>query len=254
MPRRIDYDSPAVMAEARRKLAEMYAAEDTAGRTYIGRKLDYTGKPQNIRRSVRRLAQYSLRTGEETSLNQYFKPYTTIEDPNPWLGVIPPYSITGLAQISARVMYLVRRADVGGYTYFETFLGWINTGKFSDIREGFQDFVRRTERLYFDADALRAEGLQGYPGLEAIAFTGEGVEQLLSLPEYEGEVPPREPLENYGIFIYNTRFEYEGQRRLDYVPPTSTGRPFPSRPKGRRKKIIQYINRSYAARKQAGSL
>ena len=43
MARRIDYDSPAVMAEARRKLAEMYASEDTAGRTYIGKKLGTAG-------------------------------------------------------------------------------------------------------------------------------------------------------------------------------------------------------------------
>jgi transcriptional antiterminator NusG len=65
-----------VIADARRKLAEMYASEDTAGRTYIGRKLKYKGKPENIRRSVRRLVQYTLKKGEQTSLNQFFKPYT----------------------------------------------------------------------------------------------------------------------------------------------------------------------------------
>ena len=55
MSKPIDYDSPAVMAEARRKLAEMYAAADTAGRTKLGEDLGYSGKPANIRRSVRRL-------------------------------------------------------------------------------------------------------------------------------------------------------------------------------------------------------
>ena len=130
MPKPIDYDSPAVMAEARRKLAEMYAAEDTAGRTYIGRKLKYKGKPENIRRSVRRLAQFTIKEGEKTSLNQFFKPYaikpdSTVDDlgefleseANPYLGTAPPYSITGMAQIQARVMFVIVRYDEG-YAYF----------------------------------------------------------------------------------------------------------------------------------------
>ena len=253
MPKPIDYDSPAVMAEARRKLAEMYAAEDTAGRTHIGEKLRYGGKPQNIRRSVRRLAQFTLKKGEETSLNQFFRPYTTIEDPDPYLGIAPPYSITGKAQIQAYVMFLVRK-ESEGFTYFETFPAWINTPMFDNMNEGMRAFVRRVDMLYFDPDELRRLGMQGYPGLEGIAFSAEGVEQLLSLPEYEGELPPREPLDNYGISLHSTKHAFKGSQKLPFSPPSVTGRPFPSRPKGRRKEMIQYINRSYAARKREGSL
>ena len=96
--------------------------------------------------------------------------------------------------------------------------------------------------------------MQGYPGLEGIAFSAEGVEQLLSLPEYEGELPPREPLDNYGISLHSTKHAFKGSQKLPFSPPSVTGRPFPSRPKGRRKEMIQYINRSYAARKREGSL
>ena len=70
MARRVDYDSPRVMAEARRKLAEMYAAEDTAGRTHIGRKLDYKGKPENIRAKI-----------VEGKLQKWFKENSLLEQP-----------------------------------------------------------------------------------------------------------------------------------------------------------------------------
>ena len=252
MSKPIDYDSPAVMAEARRKLAEMYAAEDTAGRTYIGKKLGYGGKPQNIRRSVRRLAQFTIKEGEKTSLNQFFRPYTTVQDYNPYLGIAPPFSISGMAQIQARVMFIIRRTE-DGYAYFDTFPTWINTPMFDNMNEGMRAFVERIYLLYFDPAEMERLKMRGYPGLEAIAFSGEGVEQLLSLPDYDDVLPPREPLDNYGIFLHSTKSTFKDGRRLPPAPPSVTGRPFPSRPKGRRKKIIQYINRSYGARHLGGT-
>ena len=241
-----------MIADARRKLAEMYASEDTAGRTYIGRKLKYKGKPENIRRSVRRLVQYTLKKGEKTSLNRFFRPYTTRLDFNPYLGVEPPYSITGMARIQARVMFVLLRKD-RGEVYFDTIVTWISPGMFHIMSEGIQAFVERVWLLYFDPEEMRRLDMEGYPGLEAIAFSGEGVEQLLALPEYEGVLPPREPLDNYGIFIHSTKSAFKEGERLPMAPPSVTGRPFPNRPKGRRKEIIQYINRSYAARGLGGS-
>jgi hypothetical protein len=150
-------------------------------------------------------------------------------------------------------MFLLKRKDRGGYTYFDTFPTWISPGAFHSMREGIQAFIERVYLLYFDPAEMERLDLVGYPDLEAIAFTGEGVEQLLSLPEYEGVVPPREPLDNYGIFIHSTKSTFKDGERLPMAPPSVTGRPFPSRPKGRRKKIIQFINRSYAARNLGGS-
>ena len=265
MTRRIDYSDPSVIADARRKLAEMYASEDTAGRTYIGRKLKYKGKPENIRRSVRRLVQYTLKKGEKTSLNQFFKSYTIKPDSeieslrefleseaNPYLGIEPPYSITGLARIQARVMFVVKRHEEG-YAYFDTFATWISPPGFQNMRKGILTFLERVYLLYYDPAEMEKLKMVGYPGLEAIAFSGEGVEQLLALPEYEGVLPPREPLDNYGIFIHSTKSAFKEGERLPPAPPSVTGRQFPNRPKGRRKEIIQYINRSYAARGLGGT-
>ena len=149
-------------------------------------------------------------------------------------------------------MFLLKRKDQG-YAYFDTFPTWISPGAFRSMREGIQAFIERVYLLYFDPAEMERLDMVGYPGLEAIAFSDEGVEQLLSLPEYEGVLPPREPRDNYGIFIHSTKSAFADGERLAMAPPSVTGRPFPSRPKGRRKKIIQYINRSYGARNLGGT-
>ena len=237
----IDYNSPAVISEARRKLAYLYARSDTRQRTQLGRRLGYKGKPESARRAVRRLATFTIRTGEAANINAYFRPYTTLTEPDPYLGVAPPYSISGKAQISAFVMYVIRVADSGGYEYFDTRTGWINTAHFTEMSAGMRQFQQRVIRQYFDDEE--------YYGLEAIAFSESGIEQLLSLPEYDSAVPPREPADNFGIMLYSTTSLYglDGKRQ-PYEPPAVTGRPFP---KKRRKEMIQYINRAYGQRSRS---
>ena len=231
MSRRIDYDSPAVMAEARRKLAEMYASEDTAGRTELGRSLGYSGKPQNIRRSIRRLARARLGIGQKENLNAYFKDYVTYENPDPRRhDRIPPYSIQGNAQIHAFVMMVAE--DLG------TFTSYLYTGGSNSVQVLFNEFADEVIDRFTDDER--------YLGLEAIAFTPAGIAALV---ERMGIVPPREPEENYGITLHNTRFEYVDKKRQDMTPPTITGRQFPTR---RRKEMIQFINRSYGQRNRGG--
>ena len=231
MPKPIDYDSPAVMAEARRKLAEMYAAADTPGRTRLGRSLGYSGKPENIRRSIRRLARARLGEGQKENLNAYFKDYVTYDDPDPRRhDRIPPYSIQGNAQIHAFVMMVAE--DRGTYTSF------IYTGGSNSIRVLFDEFADEVISRFSDEER--------YLGLDAIAFTPAGIAALVNR---WGVVPPREPEHNYGITLHNTRFAYVDKKRQDMTPPTITGRQFPKR---RRKDMIQFINRSYGQRNRGG--
>ena len=231
MSRPVDYDSPAVMAEARRKLAEMYAAADTPGRTRLGRSLGYSGKPENIRRSIRRLARARLGEGQKENLNAYFKDYVTYDDPDPRRhDRIPPYSIQGNAQIHAFVMMVAE--DRGTYTSF------IYTGGSNSIRGLFDEFADEVISRFSDEER--------YLGLDAIAFTPAGIAALVNR---WGVVPPREPEHNYGITLHNTRFAYVDKKRQDMTPPTITGRQFPKR---RRKDMIQFINRSYGQRNRGG--
>lgn len=249
MARPIDYGSPAVISEARHKLAEMYARSTTKQRTEFSQRLYPKSSPESARRSIRRLATFTVRTGEATNINAYFRPYTTVADPNPYLGVAPPYSISGKAQITAATMFLIRYVQPGGGTFFETLFLMINTQGFSSMAEGMKEFVELVDDYYFNPESLRDRGFSStslFPGLEAIAFSKSGVEELLSLPEYDSARPPAEPMDNYGIMLYNTKFAYglDG-KQLPYQPPTVTGRPFP---KKRRKEFIQYINRAYGQR------
>ena len=248
MPRRIDYSDPSVIADARRKLAEMYAKADTRGRTEIGRGLGYSGKPANIRRSVRRLSRFQIGIGEKDDITPYFRPYVTIDEPEPWGGVLPPYTVSGRVQITSFVMLLLRGPEEGGYVFFDTRTSFINTATYTSLRPVFDDFNRRTERMFYDE--------QEYFGLEAIAFSEAGIEALLARPEYDTAVPPREDPSNYGIALTSTKHEWvektvEGKKKpvqQPLTPPTATGRPFPTRPKGRREKMIRYIRLAHPQR------
>jgi len=240
-----------VIADARRKLAEMYAKADTRGRTEIGRKLGYSGKPANIRRSVRRLSRFQIGIGEKDDITGYFRPYVTIDEPEPWLGALPPYTVSGRVQITSFVMLLIRVETEDGYVFLDTRTSFINTATYTSLRPVFEDFNRRTERLFYNEDE--------YEGLEAIAFSEAGIEALLDRPEYDTAVPPREDPSNYGIALTSTKHEWvqktvEGKKKWvqqPLTPPTATGRPFP---KKRRKdqptqeEMIRYIRRAHPRR------
>ena len=269
MTRRIDYSDPSVIADARRQLAEMYANADRRGRTEIGRKLGYSGKPANIRRSVRRLSRYSLGPGEMDNVNSYFLPYVQkyTDDPyteylqreradsEPWKRVpiyhpLPPYTIRGKAQITAFVMVLEMH-DYGGGSYFVTRTAWLNTEAHDSLQAVFADFNRRPGMMF--------ENEKKYVGIEAIAFSVEGIDALLALPQYDSAIRPKEDPDNYGITLHSTQHQWryvtvDGKRKLimeDLTPPTATGRPFP---KKRRKDqptrddMIRYIRRAHPRR------
>ena len=64
----IDYDDPAVIQEAKDKLAEMYSKADRSGRVAIGRGLGYDKAgtiPDSARRSAERLAPVRIGKGSQ---------------------------------------------------------------------------------------------------------------------------------------------------------------------------------------------
>ena len=253
MTKPTDYNSPAVMAEARRKLAEMYAAADTRGRTKIGENLDYGGKPQNIRRSVRRLFRATLSVGDKRIVTSYFKPYVTDEDPYPWKGVIPPFTLDSslvfdrisktYVEPGFRIMSYVML--VGSTDTIFTMAGHINSpvtstnmiALFESYNEEVADTFLHPER--FIKNPSRRHVI-------AIAFSAAGIDALLKLPQFEGLELPREPEALYDIVLRSTRYRFVDDKLQPQTQPT--GRPLPSRPKGRQKTVIQYINRAHAQR------
>ena len=71
----IDYNDPQVIADAKRKLSEMYAKADRRGRIAIGRGMGYDkarAKPDSARRSAERLAKYKLGKSSKFDVTPYF--------------------------------------------------------------------------------------------------------------------------------------------------------------------------------------
>ena len=249
MTRRIDYADPAVIADARRKLAEMYAKADTRGRTEIGRKLGYSGKPANIRRSVRRLMAEVSET-EKVVVTEYFKPYITNDDPESqiaWTGELPAWSLEGRFFINSSVMYLSE--------FPSGVLAWTQglNGKkaLSSVPALFQ--------LYSDEALLRLEGwvdedkkvARESGRMLGIAFSNEGAQALIDHFGLEGRVALPERLTDYGIVLVPTHEIYKKEMvggKLKSVKQGyaefrgETARPFP---KAKRRDIVQYVNRAY---------
>ena len=255
MPRRIDYDSPAVMAEARRKLAEMYAAADTRGRTRLGRSLGYSGKPANIRRSVRRLMAEVSKT-ESVVVTEYFEPYVTnesIESRIAWKGRLPAWGIEGRFFINSSVMYLSE--------FPSGVLAWTQG---LNGRKALSS-VPALFRLYSDEVELRLEGIteegerRESGRMLGIAFSNAGAAALIEHLGLEGRVALPERLTDYGIVLVPTHEIYKeeivkGKKKAVKQPygkfRGETARPFPKR---KRREIIQFINRSYSQRKRGWS-
>ena len=234
-----------MIADARRKLAEMYAKADTRGRTEIGRKLGYSGKPANIRRSVRRLMAEVSKT-ESVVVTEYFKPYVTNDDPESqiaWNGELPAWTVEGRFFINSSVMYLSE--------FPSGILAWTQglNGKkaLSSVPALFQ--------LYSDEVLLRLEGFEDETRetvresgrMLGIAFSNEGAQALIDHFGLAGRVALPERQTDYGIVLVPT---HEVYREIDGRAVKQgygkfrgeTARPFP---KAKRRDIVQYVNRAY---------
>ena len=257
MPRRIDYDSPAVMAEARRKLAEMYAAADTRGRTRLGRSLGYSGKPANIRRSVRRLMAEVSKT-ESVVVTEYFEPYVTnesIESRIAWKGRLPAWGIEGRFFINSSVMYLSEFPS-GVLAWTQGLNGRKALSSVPALFQRYSDEVLlRLDGFYDEEREVARESGK----MLGIAFSNEGAAALIRHFGLEGRVALPERLTDYGIVLVPTHEIYaeeivDGKKKAvkqGYGEfRGETARPFPKR---KRREIIQFINRSYPQRKRGWS-
>jgi len=253
LTRRIDYSDPSVIADARRQLAEMYAKADRRGRTEIGRKLGYSGKPANIRRSVRRLFRATLSVGDKRIVTSYFKPYVTDEDVYPWKGEIPPFTLDSspvfdrisktYVEPGFRIMSYVML--VGSTDTIFTMAGHINSPLTStNMRALFESYNEEVADTFLHPERFVKNPSRRH--VIAIAFSAAGIDALLKLPQFEGLELPREPEALYDIVLRSTRYRFVDDKLQPQTQPT--GRPLPSRPKGRQKTVIQYINRAHAQR------
>tara|TARA_Y100001951_G_C11170285_1_gene199869 strand:+ start:67 stop:666 length:600 start_codon:yes stop_codon:yes gene_type:complete len=196
--------------------------------------------------------------GDKRIVTSYFKPYVTDEDPYPWKGEIPPFTLDsspverhGKAGVfdpaGFRMMSYVM--IVGQTDSMYTLAAYIDAPLTStDIRALFESYNEEVADSFLHPERFIENPSR--QNVVAIAFSAAGIDALLELPQFEGLVPPREPESLYNIVLRSTRYRFVDGKLQSQTQPT--GRPFPTRSRkpgvDRRTEMIQYINRAHAQR------
>lgn len=247
----IDYDDPAVIQEAKDKLAEMYSKADRSGRVAIGRGLRYDKagtNPDSARRSAERLATFRIGKGSKLDVTKYFRDIVYAdEDVPPWDGNLPvltaergdTYYITG---------YVGFQNEEGAFDGFITPDFHVPHNQIRRLFEGMNDVTAQIFAGQYRAKRDWRERSNDYTGVIAIGFSEAGVEEI----EVDtGAITKREP-GVFGVNIISSSVRFTKTRRKKdrkaIARSRASSREFPVR---RRKEIIQYINRSYAQRSRA---
>lgn len=247
----IDYDDPKIIQDAKEKLAEMYSKADRAGRIKIGRGLGYDKNrtnPDSARRSAERLATFRVGKGSKLDVTKYFKDIVYAdEDVPPWDGNLPVLTAER-GETYYITAYAAFQRDDGAFDGFITPDFHVPYNQIRQLFEGINDVVADIFQDEYRPKKGIGETRNDYMGIIAIAFSEDGVREM----EIDtGPITKRES----GIFgvtllsssVRFTKTKFKKDRKA-IARSRASSREFPNRPKGRRKKIIQYIRRSYAQR------
>ena len=80
---------------AQRRLREIYNRKSRSERIKLAEKFKYGGTDASKLRVLRRLTAQVVPEGRLLKINQYFKPYVTLENTNPWTGRSPDLVLEG---------------------------------------------------------------------------------------------------------------------------------------------------------------
>jgi hypothetical protein len=251
----IDYDDPAVIQDAKDKLAEMYSKADRQGRIDIGRLLGYDKartNPDSARRSAERLATFRIGKGSKLDVTKYFRDIVySDEDVPPWDGNLPALTAERGETYYITAYAAFQRGEGGA---FDGFITPNFHAPYNDIRslfQGINDVVKAIFRN--DPQDARFPGTNrnDYLGIIAIALSEAGVTEM----EQETGPITRGEEGTFGVTLLSSSVRFtktkRKQDRKAIARSRASSREFPNRPKGRRKEIIQKIRRSYAQRSRA---
>ena len=245
----IDYDDPAVIQDAKEKLAEMYSKADRQGRIDIGRLLGYDKarkNPDSARRSAERLATFRIGKGSKLDVTKYFRDIVYAdEDVPPWDGNLPVLTAERGETYYITAYAAFQRGEGGA---FDGFITPNFHAPYNDIRSlftGINEVVRAIFRN--DPQDARFPGTNrnDYLGIIAIALSEAGVREM------EQETGPITKREDgiFGVTLLSSSVRFtKTKRKKDrkaIARSRASSREFPVR---RRKEIIQKIRRSYAQR------
>ena len=263
----IDYDDPKIIQDAKEKLAEMYSKADRAGRIKIGRGLGYDKNrtnPDSARRSAERIATFRIGKGSKLDVTKYFKDIVTQENQTAWSGELPFITLepNEFYYLVGYVGFLQENVTTGALSAFDGFI--TPTLKRRGNPKGHAKGINQVRQLFEEFNIIVSQIFDGtfqvegdsrlsndYTGIIAIGISREGVDEIESRA---GRITKTRP-DVYGVTLISsavrfTKTKFKKDRKA-IARSRASSREFPNRPKGRRKKIIQYIRRSYAQRSRA---
>tara|TARA_R100001086_G_scaffold156304_1_gene83603 strand:+ start:1848 stop:2603 length:756 start_codon:yes stop_codon:yes gene_type:complete len=248
----IDYDDPAVIQDAKDKLAEMYSRADRKQRIAIGRGLGYDKarrNPDSARRSAERLATFRIGKGSKLNVTKYFRDIVySDEDVPPWDGNLPVLTAERGETYYITAYSAFQRGEGGA---FDGFITPDFHAPYNDIRslfQGINDVVDAIFRNEPQNDAFPGTNRNDYLGIVAIALSEAGVREM---EQDTGPITKRED-GIFGVTLLSSSVRFTKTKlkkdRKAIARSRASSREFPVR---RRKEIIQYIRRSYAQRSRA---
>ena len=252
----IDYDDPAVIQDAKDKLAEMFSKADKDGKIAIGRGLGYDKarrNPDSARRSAARLATFRVGKGSKLDVTKYFRDFVTEFGDEPWTGELPFITLEQgeFYYLVGYVAFLQEDTLRGTLSAFDGFITPTLKSRenksghakcIEQVRELFDEFNKVVEQIFQG----NYRGINDYQNIVAIGISEKGVEEVERLAE-AGVTKTRADV--FGVTLISSAVRFtKTKRKKDrkaIARSRASSREFPVR---RRKEIIQYIRRSYAQR------
>jgi len=239
---------------AQRRLREIYNKKTRKERIKLAERFGYAGSDDSKLRVLRRITAQVVPANRVINLNKYYKPYTSSDDRNPFLGKYPDVapsqsikedakpgekqlyhitaSVMSVAEVSSGVISYSRRLNTKGK------IGETDDPAFSsDIRFLMEKFGRDAAKKFLPP----SEGGEVLPEsgrLIFMAFTMAGANQVVEIANQNGldiEVPPPEGGEFGIVLAPSTKRDLKDVRVYDYQRPL---------PKAKRDRIIAYTNRA----------
>ena len=241
---------------AQRRLRDIYNKKTRKQRIELAERFGYGGSDASKLRVLRRITAQKIPANRTVRLNQYYKPFTTDEDRNPWLGKSPdifvgdsvaletPHGDKQLFSIVSSVMQVAELPEG-----LESFSSRLNAkGEIGKTEEPAysSDIPYLMEKFGKDAaDAYKpvSEGGARLPSsgrLIGLGFSDRGARELRQLVEDRTgvDVGIPEPVgpDGFGIVLVpSTRRNLKGVGVYQYQRPL---------PKSKRDVIIEYTNRA----------
>ena len=235
------------LIEAQDKLSEIYSVMTRRERLALASDFGYGGTDESKLRSLRRISTGSLDKRQSAVVSRFFKPFITKDDPDAWLGRVPPFELKSDYTIQSYVMTV---KDEGGVDV--VIENNINLS-YAELNRSRRDSVASTDlrQLFRDYSTIARQRVET-PYARAIAFTDEGAREYITQHNASPDVNNR---------IRMPKKNRPFQISLISVFPPQSGQGTETKtfqrpiPKAKQETVVKRVNRTYGQyRRQGGRL